>query len=67
MLLDVLMLTPYLAIAASVLVVAVVVLVCLQSRQTPDVSGFGHRERRPVPPYRGATKVSRLSHIQEAA
>ena len=68
MLLDVLALTPYLALAACFIVTAVVVSICLQSGQAPRPTGFGHSSyRRSIPKYRGAVHAPRSSQVQEAA
>ena len=68
MLLNVLALTPYLALAACFTVTAVVVSICLQSGQAPKPTGFGHSSgRRRVPQYRGAVPAPRSSQVQEAA
>jgi hypothetical protein len=67
MLLEAIMYTPYIAIAASLTLAGTVALVCLQSGQPPEASGFHSHDRRRVPRYRGAVKVPRGSQVQEAA
>ena len=68
MLLDILTLAPYLALAASCIVTGSIAVVCFQTGWSPEPTGFGHSgERRRVPPYRGAVKASRESKVQEAA
>jgi hypothetical protein len=66
MLLDILTLTPYLALAASFIVTGTIAAVCFTGQ--PDPIGFGHsRDRRRVPPYRGAVKAPRHKELQEVA
>jgi hypothetical protein len=67
MLLEAIMLTPYIAIAASLTIAGTVTAVWLQSGQPPEAFGFHSHDRRRVPRYRGAVNVKRGSQVQEAA
>ena len=68
MLLDILILAPYLALAASVIVSGAIATMCFQMGRTPEPAGFGQRDRRAVPRYQGATRTYRpTTPVQEAA
>ena len=67
MLLDALMLMPYVAIAASLFLVGTVATVCAQFLMTPHPVGFGLPTERRRVSYRGAVKTVRKSQLQEAA
>jgi len=67
MLLDALMLTPYIAVAASLFLVGAVAAVCWHFDRPAPVSGFElPRDRRRVK-YRGAIRATRVQKLQEAA
>ena len=67
MLLNVLTLTPYVAIAASLFLACTVVAVCWQVAKPPRRSGFGISTDRRRVTYRGAVKATRPDQLQEAA
>jgi len=68
MLLEILILAPYLALAASVFVSGTIAMMCFQMARAPEPAGFGQRDRRAVPRYRGAMKTYRpTTPLQEAA
>lgn len=68
MLLEILILAPYLALAASVIVSGTIATMCFQMGRTPEHAGFGQRDRRAVPRYRGATRTFRpTTPVREAA
>jgi hypothetical protein len=66
MLLALLMLTPYLAIAASLLLIATVT-VCVQFDNPPARSGFNASRQRRAVSHRGFVKTDRARAAQEAA
>ena len=67
MLLNILTLTPYVAIAASLFLASTVMVVCLQFAKPPRRSGFGLTSDRRLVTYRGAVKATRTARLQEAA
>ena len=68
MLLDILPLTPYLALASSFILTGTVAAVCFQTGEPPRATGFGHSsDRRWIPPYRGAVKGAKRGQVKEAA
>ena len=60
MLLDFIQLTPYLAIAATLLLAGTIAAVCLQSGEVPKATGFGTSSDRRRVSYRGAVGNPRL-------
>jgi hypothetical protein len=67
MLLDLLMLTPYLTIAASLLLIATVTAVCVQFHNAPTLTGFNASRQRRAVSHRGFVKTGRACAVQEAA
>ena len=67
MLLDLLMLTPYIAIIASLFLIATVTAVCVQFDTAPTSSGFSAPRNRRDVSYRGFIKTDRARKVQEAA
>ena len=68
MLLEFLILAPYLALAASVIVSGAIATMCFQMSRTPEPAGFGQLDRGAVPRYRGATRTYRpTTPLQQAA
>ncbi len=68
MLFEILILAPYLALAATVIVVGSIATMCFQMGRTLEPAGFGQRDRRAAPRYRGAMKTYRpTTPVQEAA
>ena len=61
MLLEILILAPYLALAASVIVCGTIAVICFQMGWSTEPAEFGRRDRRTVPRYRGAMKTCRLA------
>ena len=68
MLLEILILAPYIALAASVIVSGAIAKMCFQMGRKPEPAGFGRLDRGAVPRYQRATKIYRpTTPLQEAA
>ena len=68
MLIEILILAPYLALAASVIVSGAIAKMCFQMGRKPEPAGFGRLDRGAAPRDRGATRTYRpMTPLQEAA
>ncbi len=67
MLLQLLTLTPFLAITSCFVLAGTILVICLRSSHTETPSGFGRAVDRRRVSYRGAVAALRTSDCQEAA